>query len=105
MLNKYTDDAYVGILRDMYPGNDVEIVASIDNGGSYEWDVAVVYRVYGVNNYYMGTGSGCSCDWYTDNAAYGDLMQFSSRRALLNYLRNSNVSKVKSLHGTVLAQR
>lgn len=105
MLNKYSDDAYVKDLRNVYPGKDVEIVAKDDFGGSYEWDIAVVYRVYGVDNYYVGSGSGCSCDWYEDNADYGDLMQFTSRRALLNYLRNSNNDKFKSLHGDVLKQR
>ena len=105
MLNKYSDDIYVRILKDMYKGKDVEIVAKVDVGEMYEWDVAVVYRVYGVDNYYVGSGSGCSCDCYGDSASYGDLMQFTSRRALLNYLRNSNSGKLKKLHSMVLAQK
>ena len=105
MLNKYSDDIYVRILKDMYKGKDVEIVAKVDVGEMYEWDVAVVYRVYGVDNYYVGSGSGCSCDCYEDNASYGDLKQFTSRRALLNYLRNSNSGKLKKLHSMVLAQK
>lgn len=105
MLNKYTDDAFVKELRNVYPGKDVEIIAGVDDGEMYEWDVAYVYRVYEVDNYYVGEGSGCSCNWYEDSAGYGDLMQFSSRRAVLSYLRNNKSSKLKSLHSEVLRNK
>lgn len=105
MLNKYSDDSYVRVLKSVYEGNDVEIIAKIDTGEMYEWDIAVVYRVYGVDNYYVGSDSGCSCDYYGENAGYHNLMQFSSRRALLNFLRNHKADKFKMLHSTVLSQR
>lgn len=105
MLNRYTDDDYVKILREIYPGRDVEIIASYDNGDGYSWDVVYVYRVYDVENYYVGSGSGCSCDYYEMYASYNDLSQFSSRRSVLSYLRNHSERKFRDVHSEVLANR
>lgn len=105
MLNKYNDDAYVIELRKIHPGRDIEIVAGVEQGEMYEWDVAYVYRVYDMDLYYVGEGCGCSCTWYEDGAGYGDLMQFTSRRAVLTYLRNSDDEKLKYLHGELAKTR
>lgn len=104
MAYDYTD-GYVDVLKDVHKGHDVEIVAYENDGYMYEWDVAVVYRVIGEDIYYLGSGSGCSCDGYDWYAAYGDLSQFSSRRSLLSYLRNSDEDKIKALHSEVLKNR
>lgn len=100
-------DSYIPVLKEVHAGKNVSIVAHGDDELMYEWDIARVYRVSGDNLdiYYVGSGSGCSCDSYGDYANVNDLMQFSSRRALLNYLRNSKIGKLKDLHSDVLQSK
>lgn len=102
-------DSYVDLLKNMNKNADVSIVADSDFGGSYDWDVARVYRVKSASHdvYYLGSDCGCSCDWYDENPAFEDLMEFSSRRSLLSYLRKvgEDEAKFKDLHRKLLSNR
>lgn len=87
----YDWDPYVGDLKRMHSGAQVDIIAYNDNGVSYEWDIQAVYRVHKDNTdiYYVGYGKGCSCDSYGYTGS-SELLHFSSRRSLLYYLRNTD---------------
>lgn len=103
--NYYEIDDYVRELMKVYPDRKVTIAAKVDVGGLYDWSVAAVYHVDGVDNYYLGEDSGCSCDGYGWDANYDDLDQFTSRKALLSYLfRNHDEYMMKELYADLRAK-
>lgn len=42
-------------------------VVDVDLGGGYEWDEFHAWYSVSERVYYWGSGSGCSCDSFTDN--------------------------------------
>ena len=55
--------------------------------GAYDWKEARIYKVG--RAYYLAEASGCSCNSYEDKVGVDDFMEFSTKRALMVYLRNN----------------
>lgn len=101
----YDNDSYANILQDIHPGKTIDLIVNDDSGACYEWDVVAVYKVVEDGIYYLVSDNGCSCDAFGQFASYDDLIQFSSRRSLLHYLRNSKVDKIKGIHSQILVSK
>ena len=73
-------------LSKAYGGKEVTLVTEAF-AGDYEWTEARVYKVG--QAYYFAEASGCSCTTYEDEVFVDDFTEFSTKRALMVYLRNN----------------
>lgn len=109
----YFDDNDVyearSVLAEMYDADSIEIIAAYGNTViCYDWTEAYVAKIG--QAYYFADASGCSCNTFSTEVAAGDFLEFSSKKALMDYLRKtygdtSNAEIARSLNAQLRAYR
>ena len=67
---------------------DMVLVAESNEGGGYDWDVLYIYWHTKRERYYLISGSGCSCNWISDNVdRLGDFEDYPDKTVLKNAVR------------------